>query len=64
LIPDLSTYPTYSPALACESLSCQWRHYTITACVEQSCPYRWQRIAAADRAREQEEDRREREAAR
>jgi hypothetical protein len=57
----MTAHPTYSPALACESLACQWRFYTITACVEQFCPHRWQRIGAADRARREEEDRREKE---
>jgi hypothetical protein len=59
MIPAVITFPTYSPSLACESLACKWRHYTITSCVEQSCPYRWQRIAAADRARREEKDREE-----
>ena len=55
-------HPSYSPALACESLSCQWRHYAIASCVKQFCPYRWQRIGAQDKASRQEADQREAEA--
>lgn len=49
-------HPTYSPAQACEALSCKWRGYAITACKDEGCAYRWTREAAEDRARRTERD--------
>jgi hypothetical protein len=49
-------FPLYSPALACEALSCKWRGYRVDACRETACPTRWAREAAEDRARREEKD--------
>lgn len=53
------THPTYSAALACESLSCQSRRHVLAFCEEASCPHAWQRRGAEDRARRAEADSRE-----
>ena len=49
MTPGLLLHPTYSPALACETLECTRRHFRIDACREEGCGYRWMREGAENR---------------
>jgi hypothetical protein len=55
----MTLHPTYSPTSPYDALGCDLRRHDIRFCAQQYCPHRWQRISAADRARREEEDRRE-----
>ncbi len=55
-------HPSYALTDPCEALGCNLRQHDIRFCAEKFCPHRWQRISAADRAKREEEDQREREA--
>jgi len=57
MIPGMNLYPTYSPALPCETMDCRWRHFAIGVCRQESCPHAWARAGAEDRARREEHDR-------
>ena len=59
---EVSTHPSYSPASPCDALGCDLRQQAIYSCVAKSCPYRWQRISAADRAARARADAKEAEA--
>ena len=54
-------HPSYVPTSPCDALKCEFRQQNIRFCVMKFCPYRWQRQGAEDRAREAEQDRREKE---
>ncbi|MHB1025786.1 MAG: hypothetical protein ACYC24_08790 [Desulfobacteria bacterium] len=54
MIPAL--HPTYSPAQACEALSCDGRVLPVGDCRKRGCGFRWQREGAEDRARREEKD--------
>jgi hypothetical protein len=53
-------HPTYAPAHSCETFRCSWRGYQVEACIEKACPHTWQRTSAADKAKQNEFDRKER----
>lgn len=56
MIPAVRVHPTYSPTMACETLSCKWRGYAVTACKAEGCGVRFEREAAEDRAMREAKD--------
>jgi hypothetical protein len=55
-IPGLNLYPLYQATGPCDALECQTRAHVLAVCFEQHCPHAWQRQAAEDRARREEQD--------
>lgn len=60
----MTLHPSLVACSPCAALSCPTRQHDVAVCKEQHCPYTWQRVAAADRARREDEDRKEKEAQR
>ena len=64
MIPGLALHPNYVESLACETTACTSRHFPQASCVEDSCPFVYQRDRAAREAREDRARREEKDAAR